>query len=284
MRFAHRALVILATYGITQFAHFPGAHAQATVDAPQAQEEPLAWSISASPSDPLQNTLTPSGGVAVVYLWLCRTSTGLPPCLEGLASAQFGLSASPGGPVILGTNMVNGFSNSGTSTCLQLSVSNCPEGPIVAAQILILSLPGNICFIPCNDQDPSNPLEGGVGCADPTFYSMGWNGLNLGGGPCAQGFSCADHIDFFGGCCLPDGTCLNPSSFCTCKQLGGELTGCNPGACCLPDGTCVDVVDGCECIKLGGEYMGQLSKCESVECETVATEPTSWGQTKAFYR
>jgi hypothetical protein len=86
MRPFRLGLVVLGTCG-AQFADVACVHAQL--------EEPLAWSISGSAFDPTVNTIAPTGGVTNVFLWLCRTTTGAPPCLEGLASAQFGLQPNP---------------------------------------------------------------------------------------------------------------------------------------------------------------------------------------------
>jgi hypothetical protein len=251
---------------------------------------PFAWTISSSPVDPNQNTATPTFGLQVVYLWMCRSGLGIPPCTGGLLSAQFGFIATVGGPTVLAVIPANGFLNSGSATCLQLSAAGCPTGPILAAQILILSQPGNICFTACNEQDPSNPLQGGVGCDDPGFFPMAWTGLDLGAGPCSQGFTCLQEGDSGGACCMPDHTCVNTSTSCECLELGGEpqgfFTGCTIGACCLPDGSCVEVEDfsACGvCAALGGEFHF-LADCDSVDCKPTSIESNSWGRTKARYR
>ena len=190
--------------------------------------EPFGWTLSSSPVDPNQNTATPTFGVQSIYLWLCRSSLGVPPCTGGLLSAQFGFVTTIGGPIVLAVNGLNGFLNSGSATCLQLSAGGCPPGPILAAQVLIFSLPGRICFAPCNEQDPSNPLQGGVGCDDPGFYPMAWTGLDLGAGPCSQGFSCQQHVDSGGACCMPDHTCVNTSTVCECPSSGAILRDSSP--------------------------------------------------------
>jgi hypothetical protein len=195
--------------------------------------------------------LTPTGDVATVYLWLCYAGLGIPPCVHGLSTAQFGLSPSPGGPIILATNPVNGFSNSGTTTCLELSVSNCPAFSTLAAEIVIQALPGNICFVPCDNEEPPEPVMGGEGCGEPGFHAMGWTGLDLGGGFCGT-FGCGVIVD-------------------------------SPGACCLPDGSCAEVTTECECLSLGGQHQGGFTLCEDVECGSTAVGSSSWGRTKARY-
>jgi hypothetical protein len=216
---------------------------------------PFAFTLSSSPQSPYENELTPTGAVTTVYLWLCHSDLGIPPCVAGLSKAQFGLSPSPGGPIILATNPVFGFSNSGTATCLELTASDCPREARLAAEVVIQALPGRICFAPCDNAEPPEPVMGGEGCGEPGFHPMGWTGLDLGGGWCGTS-DCPIIVD-------------------------------SPGACCLPDGSCTDVITECECLSYGGQLQGSFTRCEDAECRVTAVEsgmwPGSWGSTKARY-
>ena len=67
----------------------------------------------------------------------------------------------------------------------------------------------------------------------------------------------------------------------------GGATGtlpCPPhGGCCLPDGSCVDV--GPEvCAELTGDYLGDGSECDPGACGPVPTRSTTWGRIKDSLR
>lgn len=215
---------------------------------------PYHWSISTSSTDPQANTGIPTGGPESVYLWLCRVGdVGVPPCVlvDGVSSAQFGLLAS-GDVVIEDVIPFEGISNLGSTTRPLFVLPDC-SGPTLVAKISILSLPGGICLVPCGDADGA-PVKGVEDCAEPgVFRSIDWTGLDLGSGPCGKGYlGCFGHIDSWGACCLPDGSCV----------MG----------------------EACDCILQGGEPRGFGSSCETEECDPVATEPTTWGRTKSRYR
>jgi hypothetical protein len=148
-----------------------------------ATDQPYGWTISSSPTDPFANSMAPTGAVATAYLWLacCQLPAGLQ---QGMAAAEFTLQAT--GPVVLATTPANNFLNAGGATNLLLAVGGCPCGPVVAANVLILALPGSICIV----ESPTG-TKGTVDCQpDPALWGMDWIGLDLGGGPCGKGQIC----------------------------------------------------------------------------------------------
>ena len=85
------------------------------------------WSISGSPTDPLENQATAPVGQGQLYLWFYCTSH-----VWGLATAEFDL----GGTIAVHSfTPQNGFVNAGDATHLLLSVGGCPWGPVVAGII-----------------------------------------------------------------------------------------------------------------------------------------------------
>jgi hypothetical protein len=149
-----------------------------------ASNEPYGWTISASPTDPFQNTATPTFGVTTYYLWLACCD--LPdPLQDGMSAAEMDLVAT--GSTLLATITQNNFLNAGGTSNLLLAVGGCPCGPVVAANLLVTSLPGNICIAP----SAANGILGAVDCAPaPSLHGIDWVGLDLGGGACGMGLIC----------------------------------------------------------------------------------------------
>ncbi len=54
-------------------------------------------------------------------------------------------------------------------------------------------------------------------------------------------------------------------------------------ACCFPDGHCEMLLAG-DCQNAGGTPQGQGTTCDAVQCQSVATEGTTWGRIKSSYR
>ena len=225
-----------------------------TNDDATGNESPYHWSISSSSTDYEPNAAEPTGGPDSLYLWLCRArGLGVLPCtpVEGVTSAKFGLSTT-GDVVITGLTPLWGVFNLGSVTCPLFVFPEC-TGPFLVAEISILSLPGSICIVPC-DESGNDPVKGVEDCAEPGVYrDMEWTGFDLGGGPCGKGFlGCHGHIDSYGACCFPDGNC--------------------------------DFYNVCQCLEMGGDPLGFGSDCSPETCEPISTEPTSWGRTKSLYR
>lgn len=101
------------------------------------------WTISASATDPFVNEGPPTSGVKFLYLWF--TGYGF---LFECAAAEMGLSTS-GTVAVLGVLPINGFAVSGPNDALVIAApGGCVSGPALVAQILVLDLPGAICFAP----------------------------------------------------------------------------------------------------------------------------------------
>jgi len=65
--------------------------------------------------------------------------------------------------------------------------------------------------------------------------------------------------------------------------LDYSITCVAPEACCFDDGTCQMLFDD-ECIAAGGDPQGTGTNCDTIECEVVPTQNTTWGQIKSNYR
>src|SRR5262245_55926834 len=121
----------------------------AAVRAAHAQGAPYVWTISDSNVDPFVNTDTTTG-FHTVYLWLVCTELNDPDIPNGMAAAEFAIVTSPAGVNLhIATNVQNGFLNAGTPTNLLLAVGGCPGGPVVVANLLVITnAPGNMCLGP----------------------------------------------------------------------------------------------------------------------------------------
>jgi hypothetical protein len=141
---------------------------------------PYAWTISASATSPFVNTTSPTGGVATYRLWL--NCADLPGSLQdGMAAAEFAVVSV--GVTHLATTPVNGFLNAGSTTNLLLAVGACPGGPVVAADLLVLSLPGTMSLAPSSTQ-----TKGTVDCSpNPSLWPIDWIGLGVGLPPLGKG-------------------------------------------------------------------------------------------------
>jgi hypothetical protein len=149
-----------------------------------AQSSPYAWTVSASAADPMANTTAGTGTIATYYLWfLCADVPGT--TNDGMAAAEFALA--PTGVNLLATTPVNGFLNAGSTSELLLAVGACPGGPVVAANLLCLSLPGRIDIAPSS----ANGVKGTVDCEpNPILHAMDWIGLGVSGPNDGKGDPC----------------------------------------------------------------------------------------------
>ncbi|GJM44483.1 MAG: hypothetical protein DHS20C21_13250 [Gemmatimonadota bacterium] len=103
---------------------------------PQRNEglEGYRWLISASDTDPYENTGPLPQGIVELSLWLeCSVS-------EGMAAVEFGLDNPDGTLIPLALAPQNGFLNAGTPTHILMAVGGCPTGPVLAAYLLVLNL------------------------------------------------------------------------------------------------------------------------------------------------
>jgi hypothetical protein len=137
---------------------------------------PYTWTISASPTNPTVHITAATFGVTAYYLWLycCDLPGGLQ---DGMSAAEFAILS--GGPTHLATIPQNGFLNAGSTTNLLLAVAGCPCGPVVAANLLVISLPGTMALAPSSTQ-----TKGTVDCSpNPSLWAINWAGLGIGGVP-----------------------------------------------------------------------------------------------------
>lgn len=136
------------------------------------------WTISDSAIDARSNSgVNPAGGVFTYYLWLdCVTA-------DGAAAAEFDLSST--GPNLLATTAINGFLNAGGTTDLLLATP-CATGPVAAATILAITLPGEICIVP----SAANGKNVSVDCTN----FLEWNNDTIGYGETLGAASCASAL------------------------------------------------------------------------------------------
>ena len=124
-----RAVAIIALLAIVSIASTPIAYGTE-----------FAWTISSSDISPTENTGLPANGIATLYLWLCGSG-------EGMASAEFDLCVNDN-LQLLAFTPATGFLNAGGASNLLLAAAGCPIGPVVAGDILVLDLGGDICLCP----------------------------------------------------------------------------------------------------------------------------------------
>ena len=157
----------------------------ATVSSAQSAGNPYGWTISASATDPYVNVASPTGGPATFYLWLACSdvpphSDGTPR-EQGFSLAEFALIFT--GIVHLATATSCISTNVPPSPDFTFLCPGCPGGPIVVAELVVLNLPGTICFAPT--------IENGVlettDCElEPTMWGMDWIGMSTqGSAPCS---------------------------------------------------------------------------------------------------
>ncbi len=90
----------------------------------------------------------------------------------------------------------------------------------------------------------------------------------------------------YGGCCMPDATCINMPGEDECRLAGGNFGGlgvicgsgfaCTNEACCLPDGSC-DLMTDTACNNLGGVPQ-VVSTCQEAGCTKGACCESSEGR------
>jgi hypothetical protein len=146
----------------------------------RATQNSYGWTISNSAADPLSNTGTATSTVTNLYLWFYCSGT------EGMSAAEFDLEAS--GITHLATTTVNGFLNAGGTSSLLLAVGGCPDGPVLAANLLVLDAPGTLCFVP----SAANGVRGTVDCDElrPSLWNVDWIGYSSRGEACRAGVLC----------------------------------------------------------------------------------------------
>jgi opacity protein-like surface antigen len=151
-----------------------------------AQQNRYGWTISNSQTDPLSNTGSATNVLTTLYLWFqCNDR-------DGMSAAEFDIAVS--GMTHIATIPVNGFLNAGGTSDLLLAVGACPEGPVVAANLLVIDVPGSLCLAP----SVANGNRGTVDCSDtrPELWNLDWVGYsNSGGLPCQGGALCDSPLE-----------------------------------------------------------------------------------------
>jgi len=205
-----------------------------------AGESPYEWTISASATDPFVNTAAATGGLATYYLWLACCEEAQ---VDGMTAAEFDLVAS--GPAHLATIPQNGFLNAGGTSNLLLAVGGCPCGPLLAADLLVLALPGTISFAP----SAATGTKGTVDCdPNPALHPIDWVGIGIGVDPPGKG------------------------TVNDCNVIGHCV-----GYICYPDGSCEKLLCNLPCVSCG-----DVANCE--DCQPTSVEAVSWGRVKGLYR
>jgi hypothetical protein len=156
---------------------------------PTARAEPYGWAISASSTDPFQQTGPALGepGVTSLWLWLVCDHVG------GIAAAEFDL-------VTTGDLQAFNFAapyptwiNVGTAaTSLMLVAGGCPTTPLLAGEIVLVDLGhgGTVCLAP----SAPNGLNATVDCSypQPRVFANSVLGFSSDGSPpCVVG-TCSD--------------------------------------------------------------------------------------------
>jgi hypothetical protein len=159
---------------VTRMAFVTMAAAPILVSASSAsgQTAKYGWTISASDTDPFVNSGAATFGFATKYLWYqCNT-------LDGMSAAEFDIQET--GIDLLATTPVNNFLNAGGASDPLLAIGACPDGPIVAAHLLVMDLVGQLCIVP-SAQSGTNAT---VDCApDPALHPNDTIGYSSQGGP-----------------------------------------------------------------------------------------------------
>jgi hypothetical protein len=138
------------------------------------------FSLSASSTEPFQNTAPPAGGVRNIYLWATCIDDGISVFEGNLAS---------NGAAVYAFNPLNGVMNVGGATALLLAVPGCPYGNPVNFLLgywVINDTGVDLCM-----QVSGNEVLGAVDCdaQNPTLTNnvvvKGFK--SLGGSPCTLG-------------------------------------------------------------------------------------------------
>ncbi|MGQ0723096.1 MAG: InlB B-repeat-containing protein [Candidatus Eiseniibacteriota bacterium] len=137
-------------------------------------------SISASATDPLVNTGSPTGGVRSVYLWMVCS-------VAGVAALEADVT---GDLPVLGFAPANGVVNVGTSTALLLAIPGCAvTGPLLLGSIVVDDVGGTLCLGP----SAASGVLGAVDCQTFTTVTPLVTGFSSSGqAPCvAPGVDCS---------------------------------------------------------------------------------------------
>jgi hypothetical protein len=143
------------------------------------------WTISERAEDPFFTTGSSTGGLDTLYIWFL-------PCPvrdegDGMSAAEFGLE---GTLSLLALTPAQGFLNAGSITSPMFVVGGCPEGPVLAASILIQhDAPGFLCFGPS-----INGKNETVDCSeDPATFANHYLGYSSVGQSCS--FDCFTSVE-----------------------------------------------------------------------------------------
>jgi hypothetical protein len=135
------------------------------------------WSISDSPIDPAANCGPPgaAGMPVTLYLWAEEWVPGPP--AHAIATAEFGLSGSPGYVIQSVAPAPDWFCAAcapGDPTDVVLATGSCPSPPVVAAEIHVLDATGNggeICFT-----NSTGGVNVGMECPSGPVWDNHWIG------------------------------------------------------------------------------------------------------------
>jgi hypothetical protein len=150
----------------------------------------IGWTLSASPTDPLDNVGPVTTDTLAVYLWLWCSN----PDVGGVTAAELSLNCQPLVDIIT-FEPSQGVYNNGSVCDLDLTLPDCPVGSFLAGHFLLQSLLGRFSLcIGQSQQEPSFSYRCNSAEPEPVAsigYAAGF------GKPCILWF------DFFNGNCFP---------------------------------------------------------------------------------
>jgi len=144
------------------------------------------WTISERAEDPFFTMGSSTGGLDTLYIWFLQCPVFRDEG-DGMSAAEFGFEGtlSP-----LALTPAQGFLNVGSITSPMFVAGGCPEGPVLAASILIQhDAPGFLCFGPS-----INGKNETVDCSeDPATFANHYLGYSSVGQSC--GFDCPTSVE-----------------------------------------------------------------------------------------
>jgi len=146
-----------------------------------AGDAPYGWTISASSTEPFENTDAATFTNRTVYLWISCSSPGFT-----TYAAEFDIVST--GITHLQTTVLFPWLNAGGTSDLLLA-NDCSSGLQLVATFDIIDLPGSMCITP----SAANGRMGTLDCPTLLFWPIEWIGYdNTGGVPCSNGTATCD--------------------------------------------------------------------------------------------
>ena len=144
------------------------------------------WTISNSTISAFSNfgaydPVSPPPFPNTAYLWLDCTG------VDGAGGADFGIIV-PAGDFLFAVNMAPGFSNFGAGSDLSLVLGTCEVGPVLVADIVVVSgTPGDMCIGPNN----TSGIFATIDCGSANFGKHQFNSVGFSAGGVAPPGACS---------------------------------------------------------------------------------------------